>query len=403
MNARDKVFVEAMPILNELEQSGYEAYFVGGAVRDNLLGKPVGDIDIATSATPEQVQALFEKVIPVGLEHGTVVVRYNHNSYEVTTFRVDGEYVDFRHPETVKFVTSIEEDLSRRDFTMNAIAMDKTGVLIDPFDGQLAIQRGEITTVGVAEERFEEDPLRMMRALRFVSQLSFTLDETTFNAVVKLKKLMQHISIERITVEFEKLFKGRDANKAWHLLIKSGLHKYLPIFKERDELVEACKDLHWRPLGDIAEAIAIFLLINPSVEVDHWVKQWKLSNKMKRKILSLLNAWTSYQTNNLKWTLYKLGEDHLAAFYRIVQIIDNESSLKLESMKEIHKHLPIQSRADLELDGNDIKSWFSSHRPGPWIQSFLTSVEELVVNGELNNQKDAIKERVLSWSPPEEN
>src|SRR5699024_3914466 len=149
--------------------------------------RPIGDIDIATSALPEQIQAIFPQVIPVGIEHGTVIVRYNHVSYEVTTFRLDGEYSDQRHPDSVQFIDRIDEDLERRDFTINALAMNKKGQIIDLFAGKKDLARKMIRTVGNGYDRFNEDPLRIIRAFRFSSQLGFSIEKETLKAIHQVK------------------------------------------------------------------------------------------------------------------------------------------------------------------------------------------------------------------------
>ncbi|HET7615418.1 MAG TPA: CCA tRNA nucleotidyltransferase, partial [Bacillales bacterium] len=179
---KEETFRDAAAVVNHLIENGYEAYIVGGAVRDHLIGRRVKDIDIATSATPDKVDGLFDKTIPVGVEHGTVVVRFRHQSFEVTTFRKESDYKDHRRPSAVSFVSSLHEDLQRRDFTINAMALSREGELIDPCDGRSDLQRKLIRTVGTAKERFEEDPLRMMRAVRFASELDFRIEAETGNA-----------------------------------------------------------------------------------------------------------------------------------------------------------------------------------------------------------------------------
>ncbi|MGZ4161997.1 MAG: CCA tRNA nucleotidyltransferase, partial [Neobacillus sp.] len=201
-------FLSALPVLTMLEEAGFEAYFVGGSVRDYLLSNPIHDVDIATSATPEEVKVIFPKTADIGIEHGTVLVRFQKESYEVTTFRTESEYQDYRRPKEVSFIRSLHEDLQRRDFTMNAIAMDRMGKLIDPFDGRRAIKEKIIQTVGHADDRFNEDALRMMRAVRFVSQLSFKIERETINALTNLVHLLEKIAIERKRAEFEKLLIG---------------------------------------------------------------------------------------------------------------------------------------------------------------------------------------------------
>src|SRR3954463_2172771 len=202
------IFLKAIPLLEKVEKAGFEAYFVGGCVRDFILGKKIADVDIATSATPLEIKEIFLKTIDVGIEHGTVIVLWEKDTYELTTFRSDGEYTDFRRPSDVKFIRSLEEDLKRRDFTMNSMAMDKKGQIIDPFNGQEAIKNKMIETVGSAIIRFHEDALRMMRAVRFVSQLSFSIELNTSMALKEHASLLEKVSIERKTVEFEKLLNG---------------------------------------------------------------------------------------------------------------------------------------------------------------------------------------------------
>ncbi len=399
----DKKFLDAMPVIQHLQSNGHDTYFVGGAVRDQLLGKDIGDIDIATAAKPDEVIELFDKVIPVGIDHGTVLVRYGGESYEVTTFRIDGEYNDFRHPDEVEYVLSIEEDLSRRDFTMNAIAMDKDGQIIDPYGGEEDLRAQKIKTVGSPDERFQEDPLRMMRAIRFVSQHGFELSEETYKAFDQWKQLLSHIAVERVAVEFEKLFNGVDLNKAWELLVESSLYAHLPILNESPQLLNATKQITWITLYDLAEVITVFHLLEPGTSIDKWVKHWKLSNRIKRKSLTLVDAWDLWQNSKEKQSLYHLGEEHIAAFYRVLSTLKNHFDKDINELYNAHKSLPIHSRQDLKVDGNDIKKWFPDERPGPWIKQFMESIEELIINGELANDSLEIKERVASWNPHELN
>lgn len=178
-----EIFKKAVPVLAKLEQAGFEAYFVGGSVRDTLLERDVADIDIATSAFPEEVKQVFMRTFDTGIEHGTVSVLEAGEIYEITTFRTEGTYADFRRPDEVVFIRSLEKDLERRDFTMNAIAMGLDGRFIDPFDGQKDMMNKQIRAVGEPWERFHEDALRMMRGVRFVSQLGFSLERRTYEAM----------------------------------------------------------------------------------------------------------------------------------------------------------------------------------------------------------------------------
>ena len=192
-------------IINILESNGHEAYAVGGCVRDCILGKIPHDWDITTSALPEQVKALFERTFDTGIEHGTVTVLLHGEGYEVTTYRVDGKYEDGRHPKEVTFTASLEEDLKRRDFTINAMAYNDTRGLVDLFGGEQDLENGIIKAVGNPTERFTEDALRMLRALRFSAQLGFEIEPATYDAIKTLAPTLDRISAERIQVELVKL------------------------------------------------------------------------------------------------------------------------------------------------------------------------------------------------------
>lgn len=200
-------------VLDKLTAAGYQAYVVGGCVRDSLLGKEPKDWDVCTSATPEEMQRVFRgcHVVETGLKHGTLTVVVEHEPYEVTTFRVDGEYTDHRHPDEVIFVTDVREDLARRDFTVNAMAYHPDAGVVDAFGGQADLAAGIIRCVGDAQTRFDEDALRILRALRFASVYGFAIEEHTAQAVHKLKHTLEGVAAERIRVELTKLLCGDGA------------------------------------------------------------------------------------------------------------------------------------------------------------------------------------------------
>lgn len=201
--------------LSELHKAGFEAYAVGGCVRDSLLGKVPHDWDLCTSALPEQVEQVFESfhVIETGLKHGTVTVRIDHKPIEITTFRKDGDYLDRRRPENVEFVSELSLDLSRRDFTVNALAYSENSGITDLFGGRNDLENKLIRCVGSPEKRFGEDALRILRALRFSSVLGFEIEEKTAQAVHKMKELLKEISAERIREELLKLLCGVDVGR----------------------------------------------------------------------------------------------------------------------------------------------------------------------------------------------
>ncbi len=199
-----KIPADVRQVLTVLTQQGYPAYCVGGCVRDALLGRSISDWDVTTAALPQQVLQLFPRCVPTGIRHGTVIVMTDHRPVEVTTFRQDGVYADGRHPQNVRFSASLEEDLSRRDFTVNAMAVDLQGQLYDPFDAMEDLQRRILRCVGDPEKRFTEDALRMLRGVRFSAQLEFTLEEETYKAIKRCAGLCGKLSAERVRDEMEK-------------------------------------------------------------------------------------------------------------------------------------------------------------------------------------------------------
>ena len=210
-------------VLDTLNKTGHEAYVVGGCVRDSIMGRQPNDWDVCTSASPQETKECFSnhQTIDIGMKHGTVGVIFQmkdsgcvdcfdtyYDVVEITTYRIDGEYKDSRHPDDVQFTKRIEEDLARRDFTMNAIAYNPADGYVDPYGGQEDIEREEIKTVGNPEQRFEEDALRIMRGLRFAAQLGFQIEETTAEAMQRLADTVQKVSAERVQTELGKLVAG---------------------------------------------------------------------------------------------------------------------------------------------------------------------------------------------------
>lgn len=218
------------------EKNGFQAYLVGGAVRDICLKKKPSDWDIATNATPQDVMKMFKFVVPTGFEHGTVTVHFNKTEIEVTTFRTESGYSDARHPDKINYAATIEEDLARRDFTMNAIAVNlKNGKIVDPYGGQKDIKKRLIRTVGNAHERFMEDGLRPIRALRFASKLGFAIEEKTYQEISQkdVQNKITSISIERFRDEFEKMMLSKKPSVALKLMEETGiLNLFIPEFSK---------------------------------------------------------------------------------------------------------------------------------------------------------------------------
>ncbi|WP_317972443.1 CCA tRNA nucleotidyltransferase, partial [Paenibacillus sp. CCS19] len=220
---RNAEMERALPVLETLRQNGYEAVFVGGCVRDVIVGRPLTDIDIATSALPETVMSIFERTVPTGLAHGTVTVLLNDRSYEVTTYRSEAAYDDHRRPSGVSFIPNLDGDLLRRDFTMNAMAIKSDGSLIDLYGGMDDIEEGVIRCVGEADERFREDALRMVRAIRFASTFGYRIALSAWRAIRRNRDLLQHVAMERISIELDKMVGGAGPHRAAAWLAASGL------------------------------------------------------------------------------------------------------------------------------------------------------------------------------------
>ncbi|WP_044749096.1 CCA tRNA nucleotidyltransferase [Bacillus alveayuensis] len=393
----DQPFLEAKPIIETLNNNGFEAYFVGGSVRDYLMGREIGDIDIATSATPNDIKKIFEKTIDVGAKHGTIIVRYHHQSYEVTTFRQDCDYKDFRRPTKVQFVTSLKEDLKRRDFTMNAIAMDQFGNIFDFFHGRADIKRKIIRTVGEAEKRFSEDALRMLRAVRFVSQLSFQLHPETKKAIQNLHPLLENISVERKTVEFEKLLKGPSVKRGIELLMETNIYQHLPGFCDQKVNLRKLLNYSYSHLQTSEEYWTMITFVLRIESVESFLRAWKLPGKIVKHVRMAINRLPKLLGNG--WTsldLYQIGLNEAVKMERVRQALQREfHEQSIHHLEQMYRELPMKQRNELCINGKDLVEWFQK-KPGPWISSSLAKIEERIIKGELPNEKEAIKEWLLS-------
>lgn len=211
----DNLFSKVFHLIEMLEKNGYEAFFVGGCVRDRLMHIPVNDCDITTNATTDEIKTVFHgyKTVDTGIKHGTVTVLFDGDGFEITTYRLESSYSDNRHPDKVVFTKKLEDDLSRRDFTVNSIAFNPTLGFVDPFGGKKDIEKKLIRAVGTAEERFKEDSLRILRGLRFASVLGFEIEEETKKAMLEHSHLIKNISRERVFTEFTKLLCGKNVRK----------------------------------------------------------------------------------------------------------------------------------------------------------------------------------------------
>jgi hypothetical protein len=367
-------FKDAINILKTFNKNGFEAYFVGGCVRDFLLDKDFSDIDITTNALPEQVKNIFPKSIDTGIQHGTVTILVNGESYEVTTFRKEDEYVNHRAPDKVEFVSDLKEDLDRRDFTINAMALDYKGKLFDFHNGEADLKNKIIKTVNDPNERFFEDALRMLRAFRFSSRLGFDIDSNTLVAIKRNAKLIEYVSIERIVNEFRKLLEGKGNINSMQLMLNSMLNSYIPFLKD----IEVIEDFSEYTF---CQSLYILLKMN-NISFDD-LKSLKLSNKELKQIKEYEKINTDFKNDiQLELILYK---------YNIEDVRFICSYFKYEDESEIEKiKLPITSFNDIDIESEEIIA-FINRKPGPWIKEIIVLLEyEILLNGLVNNKKNIL-------------
>lgn len=398
---------DAKKLIDLLLSDGYKAYAVGGCVRDALMGRAGGDIDITSSATPEQLEALLSangiRYVETGLKHGTVTAVINHIPYEITTFRSDGEYKDNRRPESVKYVTELKEDLARRDFTVNAIAYNDADGIVDLYGGRADIENKIIRAVGEPEKRFQEDALRIMRALRFASVLGFEIEENTKQAIFDNKELLLNIASERIYTELMKLLTGDNAEKVL-LDYREVIAVIIPELKACFDFPQNSKwhiyDVYTHIVKSVAAApkkdyVRLALLLHDigkpycrttdekgqdhfkghpakGVEISHNIlKRLKVSNDIYNKVITLIEIHDLHITekpSNIKGWLRRLGEPLIFDFIDL-KIADMATHNLAFAQPELDGLNRIRHRteaviasgepykiSDLKINGNDLKA-----------------------------------------------
>jgi len=387
-------------IINTLMKNGYEAYIVGGCVRDSILNRKINDWDMTTSAQPAKIVELFDKVILTGIKHGTVTVVLNNNNYEITTFRNDGKYADNRHPIKVEFVKTLKEDLSRRDFTINAMAYSDENGLKDYFGGISDLNNKIIRTVGNPILRFEEDALRMLRAIRFSAQLGFNIHKDTFQAIKEVSKNIEFISKERIKDEINKILLS-DPLKIEMLESSDLLNYIIPKLKRlsynRLQQVKSVKK-------DIILRLAIILMDLGESLASSILKELKYDNNTVKNV-SLLIKYSNYNLNseiNIKRLLNTIG---LNLVYSLVEIRKNEINLmddkikdyELESINEVSRKIDCiinnnecYSLKQMNIRGEDLIELGCTK--GKKIGETLSGLLDIVMkNPELNNKEGLIE------------
>lgn len=382
-------FEHARPVLQTIEQAGYEAYFVGGSVRDTILGKTIHDVDIATSAYPDEIKHLFKRTVDTGIEHGTVMILDHGTGYETTTFRSESTYTDFRRPDQVTFVRSLAEDLKRRDFTINALAMRENGEVIDLFDGLTDLENKQIRAVGDAQERFHEDALRMMRAVRFASQLDFTIVPDTLAAITAHAQLLTKIAVERTQVELLKLLQGKTPQRGLTDLMATGLWQYCPDFAPHEM---ALKELTTQLVhGASSETAAWTLLVTKfgleAAAITPFMKHWKTANQTINAVQTTSKTATLLLQGTLNaWQLYQCGADLMPIANEVAGILGAPD--RLASLTAQLAALPIQHKKELAITGKDLMQ--AGIQPGPQLGAILGDLEYGVVTGAMENTHDAL-------------
>ncbi|MBZ6010971.1 CCA tRNA nucleotidyltransferase [Leuconostoc gelidum] len=388
INTLPQEFIDAQPVLKTLENAGFEAYFVGGAVRDMLLNKPIHDVDIATSAFPEEVKFLFNKTIDTGIQHGTVMVLDHGAGYEMTTFRTESTYTDFRRPDKVTFVRSLKEDLKRRDFTINALAMNYSGDMVDLFDGLSDLKNRIVRAVGDAEVRFTEDALRMMRALRFSAQLEFAIDFNTQQALRKLAPNLEKIAVERIRVEFEKLLMGSQSSESLQIASRDQVMAYLPGDIGTWDLSRIILDLESNQ-ANTTQVAWIHLLARSDLDekkITQFMRIWKMSRE-DIKVTLLIVPLVRHIEAVRKFQLYQVCayRDILFEVLCLMRVSDET----VQQINTIFATLPISKSADLAINGADL-IMTGLVKPGPEMGRTLRMMEKAVVLGQLENTPDVL-------------
>jgi len=350
----------AKKVLNEITSAGFDAYIVGGFVRDHLLGLVSNDIDICTSATPKELKMIFPDSTIPREDYGSIIVVHKNIRFEITTFRREMSYIDHRHPDRVEYVKDLYQDLLRRDFTINTICMDQEGKVIDHLNGRRDLDRKSIQTVGDSNLKFQEDALRILRAIRFATTLGFDLSPSVEEAIIKNKSLLPSLSYERRKEELDKIFASTNARAGISLLLHFGLDQELELPKLREVFYTDSLIAIWAVL-DVLDL-------------------YPFTANEKDLICSIKEA---YLCENLDaYNLYRFGLYVSSVAYE----------MKGEDVHEITKayqQLPIQSRRDIKVTGEEIMQALG-RAEGPYLKEIYEDLERQILYHKLENNKEAI-------------
>ena len=357
----------ALKLLKEITSHSYQAYIVGGFVRDYLLGIESNDIDITTNATPKQIKEIFEDSCLPNEDYGSVTVIMKGVRFEITTFRRDIEYVNNRRPLEIQYIDDLYEDLLRRDFVINTLCMDENGQILDYLGGQEDLKKHVVRTIGDAHQKFFEDSLRILRAVRFATILDFTLDDDIVKAIKDTKYLLYHLSFYRKKEELDKIFTSSNYRKGIQLLLELGLDKELEIPNLRKVLDTEAVSL-----------IGIWTILDVEDKYTFQRNEKELISNVKKVLpYSQLDPYVLYQ--------YGLYVNSVAGEIKKINIKD---------ITEAYNHLVIKSRNDIEIDANTIMEVLQ-RKPGKYIKDIFSDLEKEILYHRISNKKEVLISYIL--------
>lgn len=358
---------DALKILNQIEEKGFKAYIVGGFVRDYVLGINSKDVDIATSATPKEIMEMFPNSVLPKEEYGSVTLYFKNERYEITTFRKEIKYINNRKPIEIEYISSLIEDLKRRDFRMNTLCIDKFGSVLDYFDGKKDIENKTINTVGNSFDKFSQDSLRILRAIRFATSLNFKLSDDVKTAIIENKHLLRTLSFSRKKQELDKIFLSSNASYGVQLLLELGLDTELEIYN-LDKII-LCNDI-----------ISIWssLELNEKYTAEFSSSEKAIMKDVKEVLKTGINNYSLY-----KYGLY------------VNQIASNILGIDKSEVVGIYEKLPIKSKKDIDISASDIERILNK-KPGLYYRELYDNLTFEIINNKLENKKDKIEEYILN-------
>ena len=389
-------------VIGKIRDAGYEAFAVGGCVRDTLLGRTPEDWDVTTSARPEAVKAIFERTVDTGLQHGTVTVLKNRKGYEVTTYRIDGEYHDGRHPDSVEFTPNLLEDLKRRDFTINAMAYSHETGIVDEFGGMEDLKAGIVRCVGRPEDRFTEDALRLLRALRFSAQLGFEIEESTYAAIKTIAPNLAKVSKERVQAELTKLLLSAHPERIL-LLKETGLSAqivpgfdavFAPALFSKLSQLPAEKSLRW----------AGFLLCQSTKQAEAVLKGLKMDNETIGNVSRMIEGAKEtlpLEKPAIRRAMSRYTPYQLEGALKLKELMGSPDAEEIRRLREeIIRDGDCVSLKDLAVKGRDLLE--AGVERGPMVGEILNHLFDLVLLHPEKNDRELLLKEVRRFSQDRE-